>query len=241
VQPNPHLAHDRVRRIVRRRRFFRRARLGSLIVGVLVVISTASYGIVRGILFAEHLWDEHHRAVAAAATTAPTATTTTTPGPPPCATGQVAAYLSHWEITEGTLYEIIVVDGSAGTTCSLTGYASLSVADVDGGNLAVAVHDDPTLGAAAGASTTPVSLGPGQPAWFEVSYPVECTTILTSAQAATGAPGQCYEGESLGVIVPKATTALSVSQPLRFTFGTAGFDIGAFGTGSPPNPPPVSG
>jgi len=226
--------------MVRRRRRIRRVKYTTVVVGVLALMAAASYGLVRGVLFAQHLWDEHHRHLASASTTAPPITTTTVPGPPACAPSQLAVYLSHWEITGGTLYEIVVVDETAGTPCSLSGYVDLSVTELNGGAISVPVHDDPTLGASAGASTTPVMMGSGQPAWFEVSYPVQCSTVLAPGQTPTGAPGQCYEGQALGVIVPRSTTPLSVPQPLSFTFGTTGFDVGPFGAGGPPNPPPVS-
>jgi hypothetical protein len=226
--------------MVRRRRRWRRARIISLAVALLGLSAAAAYEIDRGVVVTIHLWDEHHRHVAAASTptTAP-ATTTTIPGPPPCTTTQVTAGLSHWHIVGDTLYEIVVLDDPSGTPCTLTGFATLGVDAPDGTSLPAPVHDDPTLGASAGASTSPLTMGTGQQGWFELSYPVDCTTVLLAGQASSGAPGQCYRGASLGVLLAQSPAASPVSQPLGFTYGASGFDVGPFASGAPPDPPPV--
>jgi hypothetical protein len=76
-------------------------------------------------------------------------------------------------------------------------------------------------------------------AWFELTYPVACATVLADGQPASGATGECYRGASLGVVVPRATAAVEVAQPLGFTYGVAGFAAGPFGLGTPPSSPPV--
>jgi hypothetical protein len=204
------------------------------------VVGAAAIGIDRGVVFARHLWAEHHRPAAPPSTTTTTAATTTTiAGPPRCASAQLNAYLYNWRITDGTLYEVVVLADTSATPCTLDGYVGFSVTAAGGGTLPAPVHDDPILGAAAGASAVPVTVVSGQRAWFEFTYPVTCATVLSPGQASSGAPGECYEGAFLGVIVSQATMALEVIQPLRFTYGTAGFTVGPFGSGTPPASPPV--
>jgi len=235
---DPFVTQEKVRRMVRRRRRLRRTKIASLTLVVLIVLGAAAIGIDRGVVFAHHLWAELHHPVARPSTTTTTAATTI-PGPPPCASAQLNAYLYNWRITNGTLDEVVALADTSATPCTLAGYVSLSVAAVGGGTLPAPVDHDPTLGAAAGASTVPVSVASGQRAWFEFTYSVTCATLLSPGQAPSGAPGECYEGASLGVIVPQATAALEVAQPLRFSYGTLGFTVGSFGSGTPPTSPPV--
>jgi hypothetical protein len=240
VYRDPLVTQEKVRRMVRHRRRMHRAKIASLIFLVLVVVGAAAIGIDRGVVFARHLWAEHHRPAAPPSTTTTTAATTTTiAGPPRCASAQLNAYLYNWRITDGTLYEVVVLADTLATPCTLDGYVGFSVTAAGGGTLPAPVHDDPILGAAAGASAVPVTVVSGQRAWFEFTYPVTCATVLSPGQASSGAPGECYEGAFLGVIVSQATMALEVIQPLRFTYGTAGFTVGPFGSGTPPASPPV--
>jgi hypothetical protein len=240
VYRDPLVTQEKVRRMVRHRRRMHRAKIASLIFLVLVVVGAAAIGIDRGVVFARHLWAEHHRPAAPPSTTTTTAATTTTiAGPPRCASAQLNAYLYNWRITDGTLYEVVVLADTSATPCTLDGYVGFSVTAAGGGTLPAPVHDDPILGAAAGASAVPVTVVSGQRAWFEFTYPVTCATVLSPGQASSGAPGECYEGAFLGVIVSQATMALEVIQPLRFTYGTAGFTVGPFGSGTPPASPPV--
>ena len=225
--------------MVLRRRRERRAKIASLVVLVLITASAAAFGVDRGVVFAHHLWAEHHRP-APAPTTTTTTTTATIPGLPRCASAQLEAYLYNWQILSGTLYEVVAVDDTSTAPCTLAGYVGLSVAAPGGGTLPAPVHDDPTLGAGAGTSVTPVPVAPGQRAWFEFTYPVTCATVLSPGQVSSGAPGDCYQGASLGIIVPQATTALDVMQPLHFTYETSGFTVGPFGSGTPPRSPPVA-
>ena len=154
-------------------------------------------------------------------------------------TSQLHAYLYGWRINAGTLYEVVALPNASAVPCTMAGYASFFVASPGGGPLPAPVQDDPALGASGGASTAPVAVPPGQQAWFELTYPVTCGTVLTGGQQASGAPGECYQGASLGILVPRATAALTVAQPLRFTYGVAGFAVGPFGSGTPPPSPPV--
>jgi len=226
--------------MVRRRRRERQAKIASLSVLVLIAASAAAFGIDRGVVFARHLWAEHHRpAPASSATTTMATTTTTIPGPPRCASTQLNAYLYNWQILAGTLYEVVAVADSSGAPCTMAGYVGLSVSAPGGGTLPAPVHDDPTLGAGAGTSVAPVPLLPGQRAWFEFTYPVTCVTVLAPGQEPSG-PDACYEGATLGVIVPQATQALDVTQPLRFTYGISGFTVGPFASGTPPPSPPTA-
>jgi len=238
---DPFVTQEKVRRIVRRRRRLRRTKIASVTLLVLTVLGAAAIGVNQGVVFARHLWAEHHRHTAPPSTTTTAAPTTTTiPGPPLCASAQLNAYLYNWRITNGILFEVVALADTSTTPCTLAGYVSLSVAAAGGGTLPTPVDHDPTLGAAAGASAVPVPVASGQRAWFEFTYSVACTTVLSPGEAPSGAQGECYEGASLGVIVPQATTALEVGQPLRFTYGTVGFTVGPFGSGTPPASPPVS-
>jgi hypothetical protein len=238
VYRNPLVAQEKVRRLVRHRRRVRRAKVASLAVLTVVLVGAAAFGIDRGVVFAHHLWAEHHRPVTAPSAST-TTTTTTVPGPPRCAPTQLNAYLYDWRITAGTLFEVVALANTSASPCTLAGYVGLSVTAPGGATLPGPVHDDPALGGAAGTSTVPVPVMSGQRAWFELTYPVACASVLAQGQQPSGAPGQCYEGGSLGVLVPQATAALEVTQPLRFTYGTAGFAVGPFGSGTPPSSPPV--
>ena len=244
MYPDPRLAHEKVQRLVRRRRLLRRLRTGAKVAGGLVVLAALTAGATLSVEVVHRVWRAHHQPHAASASrtaerTATTTTTTMTPGPAPCTSGAVEARQSHWQVTGGTLYEIVVLDGTSATPCTLSGYAGLSVTGIDGAAVAVPVHEDPNLGAPAGATPAPVALGSGQPAWFEVSYSVSCTTVLGPGQSASGAPGQCARGGSLGVLLPQGGAPLTVPQPLGFTFTTAGLDVGPFGPGAPPDSAPV--
>jgi hypothetical protein len=244
VYPDPRVANEKVQRLVSRRRLLRRLRFASLLVGGLTVVAAGTLGVYDGVGLVRRVWDAHHRRPLAALSrtakrTATSTTTTSASGPPACTAGQAAAGQSHWQVTGGTLYEIVVLDATSASPCTLSGYAGLSPTAPGGATLSAPVHDDAGLGAQAGASTAPVVLGPGQPAWFEVSYPVTCTSVLASPRAPTGTPGQCERGGSLGVLLPQSTTPLDVAQPLGFTFAATGFDVGPFSSGAPPGSAPT--
>jgi hypothetical protein len=244
VYPDPRVAHQKVQRLVRRRRLRRRLRIGAGLVVGLAVLGAVALGGYQGVEVVRSVWQAHHHPAAATRTAkrtaAATTSTTTVPGPPSCTGASLAARQSHWQVTGGTLYEIVVLDDTSAAPCTLSGYANLSVTDLDGAILAAPVHDDPSLGARAGVTTAPVVTASGQPAWFEISYSVSCSSVLGPGQGPTGAPGQCYRGKSLGVLLPQADAALAVPQPLRFSFAPSGFDVGPFVTGAPPSSAPTN-
>jgi Protein of unknown function (DUF4232) len=243
---DPFRSHEKVRRIVRRRRRLRWMKIASVGLLALATVGAVAFGVDRAVAEAEHLFDKHHHQNASRSATSTTikkvvpTTTSTVSGPPHCAGSQMEAYLYHWIESGPTLYEIVALTNASGSACNLSGYVSLSVSASGGGSVPAPVHHDPSLGASAGASGTPVSLAPGQQAWFEFSYIVDCSTVLSQGQPSSGAPGECYQGSTLGVIVPQSFVPLDVPQPLGFTYGTSGFDVGPFGSGTPPASPPVS-
>jgi hypothetical protein len=87
---------------------------------------------------------------------------------------------------------------------------------------------------AAPAAPAPVVVVPEARAWFELSYPNVCSVILTPGAAPTASPNACYEGKWLQITPPKTSSPLLIPEPLRFTYGTVGFDVGPFGSGTPP-------
>jgi len=242
---NPLVTQEMVRRMARRRRWWRRIRRALAVVCSLLVLGALAYGVDRLVVLGHRLYAEdveHHGApiVPTESTSVPTTTTTTAPGPPPCTSPQLDAYLDHWQIVGATLYEIVVLDDTSAALCSLTGYPALAVSGPDGSAPPAPVDDVATLGAVAGPGTaTPVDLDPGSQAWFEVSYSVSCSVVLRPFAPATGAPGQCYEGSELEITPPHATSPLAIAQPLGFTYGTAGFQVGPFQGGPLPASPPL--
>ncbi len=241
---NPLVTQEMVRRMARRRRWRRRTRRTLLVVCSLVVLGGLAYGVDRGVIVGHRLFVghvEHHNGVGLPAESVPVpATTTTVSGQPPCTTPQITGYLDRWQIVGGTLYEIIVLTSTLSAPCLLTGYPGLAASGQGGVIPPTPVSDVASLGAVGGASTpAPVILAVGAQAWFEVSYPVSCTVVLAPGTPATGAQGECYAGGSLQVTSPQATSALTIPQPLRFTYGTAGFQVGPFQGGPPPPSPPI--
>jgi len=244
--------------MVRRRRRARLAKIASLVLLALVLAGTAAFGVDRGIVFGRHLWARLHRP------SPPTSTTTTLYSAPPttlpapqCDDRQTNAYLYDWEITSGTLYEVVALTNTSSSPCSLAGYATLVATDQNGAALPSPNHAQASLGAGAGASPTPVLLTPDGQAWFEFSYPVTCSQVLVPGPTEAVVPGDCFEGATLAVSVSgggtttagttagtttggAATTTLDVRQPVRFTYGVEGFAVGPFASGTPPASPPVS-
>jgi len=241
---DPLVTQEMVRRMARRRRRWRRIRRGLLVVCAAGVAVGLGYGIDRLAIVGHRLYveDVEHDNGIPPVTAPPstTATTTTTPGPPACTASQLNASLSHWQIADDTLYEIIVLTDTSGVPCTLTGYPGLGASGSDGAALPGPVSDVATLGSVTGAGAfPPVALGPGTQAWFEVSYSVACSVVLPPGVPATGTSDQCYAGADLQVVAPRATSALLVPQPLRFTYGTAGFQVGPFQGGALPLSPPL--
>jgi hypothetical protein len=231
--------------MARRRRWWRRTRRTLLVICAAVVAGGLAYGVDRLAIVGHRLYVkyvEHGPGVVpvAAPTSVPATTTTTVPGPPPCASQQLNASLSHWQIAASTLYEIVVLTNVSGAPCSLLGYPGLGASGPSGAALSAPVSDVATLGAVTGVSaSTPVVLDPGAQAWFEVSYSVSCSVVLVPGETPTGAANECYEGTDLQVMPPHAASALLVTQPLRFTYGTAGFQVGPFQGGPLPSSPPL--
>jgi len=242
---NPLVTQEMVRHMARRRRWWRRIRRTLLVVCSLVVLAGLAYGVDRAVVVGHRLYVEkveHHNGafLPASSTSSPATTSTTVPGPPPCTTPQLTGYLDHWQIVGGTLFEIVVLTTTSAVPCSLTGYPALVVSGQGGVTPPAPVSDVATLGAVAGAGTPiPVVLATGAQAWFELSYPVACTVVLAPGAPAPGNTNECYVGGDLQVTPPQATGALSIPQPLRFTYGIVGFQVGPFQGGPLPSSPPI--
>ena len=238
---NPQNTQDRMRRLVRHRRRVRRAKIASVVLIALVVAGAAALGVDKGIAFGRRLWAEHHRPAPPSPTTTTvfSPSTTTIPGTL-CTSTQLNAYLYNWRIASGTLYEVVAVTGRSSAPCTLTGYPKVIASGSDGQDLLSPNSPVVSLGVTAGAAApAPVEVTPGQGAWFEFTYPVACTTVLGPGPQASVAPGDCFEGATLGVVVAPGAAALHVNQPVRFDYGVAGFSVGPFRAGNPPSSPPV--
>jgi hypothetical protein len=240
---NPLATQEMVRHLARRRRWWRRTRWTLVAVGAVVLVGGLAYGVDRLAPVCHRLYVkyiEHGHGTPVAAPTSVSTTTSTAPGPPDCVTPQLNAYLDHWQIVAATLYEIIVVTNTSETPCSLVGYPGLGASGPNGAELPAPVGDVATLGGVTGASAlTPVVLDTGSLAWFEASYSVACSVVLSPGEVATGVRNACFEGTDLQVVAPHAADALLVTQPLRFTFGTDGFQVGPFQGGPLPSSPPL--
>lgn len=229
-----------VRRRVRRRRLLRRLRVGSMVVGAVIVVGGGAFGIDRMVVAIHHYYATGTKS-SSTNTTTPTTTTTTTPGPPACASAGLSAYVYDWNETGDTLYETVSLSNISGSPCSLTGYPTLGASAQNGTPLPAPTLDVATLGSTTGASISPTSLSvaAGTRVWFELDYPDVCYDVLEPGATATDIPNACYAGTFLEVTPPKTSTPLLVSEPLHFTYGTAGFDVGPFVAGTPPVSPPV--
>jgi Protein of unknown function (DUF4232) len=237
---DPRTTQVRVRRLVRRRRRVRVAKVIAAVLAVVVLGGLAAFGVDRAVVYGRRLWVEHHRSAPQPVTTTTFAIPSTTiAGPPLCLDSEVRGYLYNWRITSGTLYETVALDATSPTPCTLQGYAALTATGEGGATLPSPNADVASLGTAGATQPSPVTLAAGQGAWFELTYPVTCTTVLAPAPAPSVSPGDCFQGSSLGVLVPGGTTPIAVTQPLRFTYGVAGFRVGPFWPGSPPGSPPA--
>jgi len=235
---NPETVQEMVRRRVRRRRLWRRARVAGLAVGVIVVVGGAAFGIDRMVVaLRKYYASPPHSTRAADPTTSSVPKTTSPSGPPNCVGGQLSGTVTDWEGINDTTYETVSLTNISLSTCTLFGYPGLAVNSANGTALPAATQDVATMGASTGIATatpTAVVVGPEERAWFEISYPDVCDVILTPGSGPTASPNACYEGKWLQVTPPKTSSPLLVPEPLRFTYGIAGFDVGPFGTGSPP-------
>jgi len=91
--------------------------------------------------------------------------------------------------------------------------------------------------------TAPVTIAQGARASFQLSYANLCTHVLEPGQPATGVPNECYTGIWLEVTPTAGSGPLIVTEPLRLTYATAGFEVGPFqaGDGVPlAGPPPLT-
>jgi|GEM_PF-2270491 len=241
---NPVTVQRLVQRRVRRRRMIRRVRRTLFVVGAVVLVGGAAFGVDRMVVALHRYYGSHSSTTS---TVAPTAssnpTTTTAPGPPACASAALSAYVYDWQGTSSTMYETVTLTNISGSPCSLAGYPGLGVSAQNGTSLPAPTADVATLGGATGptsVSPTFLTVAPGTRVWFELDYPDTCYDVLQPGATSTDVPNACYAGTTLQVTPPRTTSPLLVSEPLRFTYGTAGFDVGPFVAGTPPRSPPVS-
>jgi hypothetical protein len=257
---DPLRAQQVVRRQVRRRRRWRRVRVALLVLVASTAVVAAAYGIDRLVVVVHKFYAEHHHAhrPADAAVTTTSTTSTTVAGPPRCDSPQLTAVVSDWRETSGTVEETVTLTNISATACTLTGYPVLGAAAEDGTPLP-APNDDlasvvPSDGGSIPVSTTapatattlpaaPVALVHGGRASFELTFANVCDQVLEPGEAATGAAKACYAGLFLEVTPPQGTSPLLVTEPVRLTYATSGFQVGPFQEGSGPpltGPPPLT-
>jgi hypothetical protein len=241
---NPHKVQEMVRRRVRRRQLWRRARVGALVAGATIAVGSAAFGIDRMVVALHRYYAGHPHA--SHTTTLPTVTSSTTtapPGPPGCVGAALTGSVANWQATAGTTYEIVVLTNISPSGCTLSGFPGLAANAQNGTALPAGARDVPTLGLNPGTTPpsgpAPVSVAPGSAAWFELAFSDVCSQVLTPGTAGTNVSGACYAGTWLQVIPPKTVSPVLVTEPLRFTYGTTGFDVGPFFAGTPPSSPPV--
>ncbi|HVA02874.1 MAG TPA: DUF4232 domain-containing protein [Acidimicrobiales bacterium] len=235
---NPESVQEMVRRRVRRRRLWRRVRFGALVMLVIVAVGGAAFGIDRMVLSLRKYYASPARtAKADNASVSSSTTTTTVSGPPNCVSGQLSGTVSNWRAISGTTYETVSLTNISASACTLLGYPGLAVNSANGTALPAATQDVATMGVSTGSAPAApgrVIVAPEARAWFELSYPDTCDIILTPGSGPTATPNACYEGKWLQITPPRTSSPLLVPEPLRFTYGITGFDVGPFGTGSPP-------
>jgi hypothetical protein len=235
---NPQTVQQMVRRRVRRRRLWRRARRVILIAAVIVAVGGAGFGVDRMVVaLRKYYATPAHTTRGTDATTTTSPPTTTASGPPNCVSGQLSGTVTNWEDINDTTFETVSLTNISLSTCSLLGYPGLAVNSSDGTALPAATQEVASMGSSTGdalPAPSRVTVAPEGRAWFELSYPDVCDVILTPGSAPTNTPNACYEGEWLQVTPPKTASPLLVPEPLRFTYGIAGFNVGPFGSGYPP-------
>jgi hypothetical protein len=263
---DPLRAQQMVRKQVKRRRRWRRLRVTALVVVATTAVVAAAFGIDRLAVVVHKFYDEHHHShPRASATTVASTTTTTVAGPPRCGSPQLSAEVSDWRESYGTVVEKVSVTNISATSCSLSGYPGLGAVAAGGTPLPATNVDTATIAlptsypvaTTAPATTVPVTKAPGTTttpsvpvtlahdarASFELAFSNICHQILEPGQAATGASGECYAGEWLEVTPSGGTSALLVTQPVRLTYATSGFQVSPFvaGDGLPlAGQPPLS-
>jgi len=241
---SPHAVQSMVRRRVRRRRMWHRLRVAALVVLGVVALAAAAFGVDRMVVSLHRYYSSpshspHH---AASSTTTNAPTTTTTPGPPACVGGQLSGQVATWRISNSTTYEIVELTNVSQSPCTLSGYPTLAVNGANGTALPAATQQVATLGSdvpGAPPGPTSVVIGPSGRAWFELTYPELCEHVLSPGAAPVTGPDVCYAGSVLLVTPPHTASPLIITQPLRFTYGIQGFQIGPFEPGYPPRYVPV--
>jgi len=235
---SPETVQQMVRRRVRRRRLWRRARVAGLVVSIAIAAGGAAFGIDRMVVaLRKYYATPAHGNRVTSTSTSGGPTTVTASGPANCVGGQLSGTVTNWAGISGTMYEIVSLTNISLSPCTLSGYPGLAVNSANGTALPAATQDVATMGASAGsapAGPTAVVVAPEARAWFELSYPDVCNVILTPGSAPTGAPNACYVGKWLQITPPRTASPLLVPEPLYFSYGIVGFDVGPFGTGTPP-------
>ncbi len=221
-----------------------------LVVMAAAVVVGAAYGIDRLGVVVHRFYVEHHhsRPRATGVTNKATSTTTTSePGPARCDGSQLSAVVSDWRETSGTVEETVSLTNISASPCSLTGYPRLGAGDQNGTplpapNADVASFASPTVGTTA--APRPVTLARGARASFELAFANTCDSVLQPGEATTGGTNECYAGVWLEVTPPLGTSPLLVTQPVRLTYATSGFQVGPFQAGDGPpltgQPPPTT-
>jgi hypothetical protein len=212
-----------------------------------IAVIAAAFGIDRGVIAVHRFYVEHHHATkrTAGTTNRITSTTTTTaPGPPRCDSPQLGATVSDWRETSGTVEEKVSLTNISATPCTLAGYPTLGATAQSGTPLPAPTDDVAGLDVPGTVGTTtppaPVVLLHGSRASFDVRFANVCSHVLAPGAPATGAPNECYAGIWLEVTPPQGSAPLLVTEPLRLTYATTGFQVGPFqaGNGTPlPGPP----
>jgi len=216
-------------------------------------VVAAAFGIDRLAVVVHRFYVEHHHTPARAtgAINQVTATTATTvPGAPRCGGPQLSAIVSDWRETNGTVEETVALTNISMTPCALAGWATLDVGAQNGTPLPATNADVASIGSpgtAVPVGTTvppsPITLAQGAGASFQLSYASTCDQVLQPGQPATLAPNQCYSGIWLEVTPTPGSSPLVVTEPLRLTYATTGFQVGPFQAGGgPPLPgqPPLT-
>jgi hypothetical protein len=236
---DPLRAQQIVRRQVRRRRRWRRLRVAALVVIASAAVVAAAFGIDRLAVVVHKFYAEHHHLHPQTTTlTTKTTTTTTLPGSPRCDSPQLSASVSDWRETAGSVEEMVTLTNISETPCSLTGYPSIGAVAQDGTPLPAPNAELASLGSSdVNGTATPssaVTLAHGARASFELVFANTCDHVLEPGEPATGALNECYDGIWLDVTPPQGTTPLLVTQPVRLTYTTTGFEVGPFLAGDGP-------
>jgi hypothetical protein len=164
-------------------------------------------------------------------------TSTTLSGPALCDASQLNGGVYDWNGTSGTMYENIQLTNSSQQACTLNGFPQVAAADVNGTSLPSPTQNLATLGSATFGITQPgkpLVLNPGDRSWFELDFDESCASVLPTGTPANGTTGACYPGSQLQVTPSKTSAPVLVSEPLRFDYGTIGFQVGPYLPGTPP-------